>query len=243
MNPSLQELVLSFSDSGFEARLRKLRSRCSRRRGWPARTASRIEPSSASCVTSPSGAIRRSPSTRRNSTALSWSPRSFASGPTSSRRRTTLSTAVSWPRSARRLPTSGPTRRRSSSGDDRSSHRARASSTSPSGGPASACQVPRAPLPSTVIMTVVPAQVAGVKEIAVVSPPRYQAGAEHRHESSIRNPQSAIRNRNDSSGHSRGLSRVGRHRGLSHRRRAGRGGTGLRDPDHRQGGQDRRAGQ
>jgi histidinol dehydrogenase len=31
-----------------------------------------------------------------------------------------------------------------------------------------------APLPSTVIMTVVPAQVAGVKEIAVVSPPRYE---------------------------------------------------------------------
>ena len=31
-----------------------------------------------------------------------------------------------------------------------------------------------APLPSTVIMTVVPAQVAGVKEIAVVSPPRYK---------------------------------------------------------------------
>jgi len=31
-----------------------------------------------------------------------------------------------------------------------------------------------APLPSTVIMTVVPAQVAGVKEIAVMSPPRYQ---------------------------------------------------------------------
>jgi histidinol dehydrogenase len=32
-----------------------------------------------------------------------------------------------------------------------------------------------APLPSTVIMTVVPAQVAGVKEIAIVSPPRYRA--------------------------------------------------------------------
>jgi histidinol dehydrogenase len=31
-----------------------------------------------------------------------------------------------------------------------------------------------APLPSTVVMTVVPAQVAGVKEIAVVSPPRHQ---------------------------------------------------------------------
>ncbi|MBP7052575.1 MAG: histidinol dehydrogenase [Phycisphaerae bacterium] len=31
-----------------------------------------------------------------------------------------------------------------------------------------------APLPSTVIMTVVPAQVAGVKEIAVVSPPRWK---------------------------------------------------------------------
>jgi histidinol dehydrogenase len=31
-----------------------------------------------------------------------------------------------------------------------------------------------APLPSTVIMTVVPAQVAGVQQIAVVSPPRYQ---------------------------------------------------------------------
>ena len=31
-----------------------------------------------------------------------------------------------------------------------------------------------APLPSTVIMTAVPAQVAGVKEIAVVSPPRHQ---------------------------------------------------------------------
>jgi histidinol dehydrogenase len=33
-----------------------------------------------------------------------------------------------------------------------------------------------APLPSTVIMTVVPAQVAGVKEIAVISPPRCQGG-------------------------------------------------------------------
>lgn len=33
-----------------------------------------------------------------------------------------------------------------------------------------------APLPSTVVMTVVPAQVAGVKEIAVVSPPRYEGG-------------------------------------------------------------------
>jgi histidinol dehydrogenase len=33
-----------------------------------------------------------------------------------------------------------------------------------------------APLPSTVIMTVVPAQVAGVKEIVVVSPPRYKGG-------------------------------------------------------------------
>lgn len=31
-----------------------------------------------------------------------------------------------------------------------------------------------APLPSTVIMTVVPAQVAGVEEIAVISPPRYK---------------------------------------------------------------------
>jgi histidinol dehydrogenase len=31
-----------------------------------------------------------------------------------------------------------------------------------------------APLPSTVIMTVVPAQVAGVRDIAVISPPRYQ---------------------------------------------------------------------
>jgi len=31
-----------------------------------------------------------------------------------------------------------------------------------------------APLPSTVIMTVVPAMVAGVKEVAVVSPPRYE---------------------------------------------------------------------
>jgi histidinol dehydrogenase len=33
-----------------------------------------------------------------------------------------------------------------------------------------------APLPSTVIMTAVPAQVAGVKEIAVVSPPRHDGG-------------------------------------------------------------------
>ncbi len=33
-----------------------------------------------------------------------------------------------------------------------------------------------APLPSTVIMTAVPAQVAGVKEIVVISPPRYQGG-------------------------------------------------------------------
>ncbi|MCL5736556.1 MAG: histidinol dehydrogenase [Actinobacteria bacterium] len=35
-----------------------------------------------------------------------------------------------------------------------------------------------APLPSTVIMTVVPAQVAGVQEIAVVSPPRHRAAPE-----------------------------------------------------------------
>ena len=33
-----------------------------------------------------------------------------------------------------------------------------------------------APLPSTVIMTAVPAQVAGVKEIVVVSPPRFEGG-------------------------------------------------------------------
>jgi histidinol dehydrogenase len=33
-----------------------------------------------------------------------------------------------------------------------------------------------APLPSTVIMTVVPAQVAGVEEIAVISPPRFEGG-------------------------------------------------------------------
>jgi histidinol dehydrogenase len=33
-----------------------------------------------------------------------------------------------------------------------------------------------APLPSTVMMTAIPAQVAGVKEIVVISPPRYQGG-------------------------------------------------------------------
>ncbi len=52
-----------------------------------------------------------------------------------------------------------------------------------------------APLPSTVIMTVVPAQVAGVREIAVVSPPRYRAAPEdgaQASKSAIRNPQSAI---------------------------------------------------
>ena len=39
-----------------------------------------------------------------------------------------------------------------------------------------ACCIPgaSAPLPSTVIMTAVPAQVAGVKEIVVLSPPRYE---------------------------------------------------------------------
>lgn len=39
-----------------------------------------------------------------------------------------------------------------------------------------ACCIPgaSAPLPSTVIMTAVPAQVAGVKKIAVLSPPRYE---------------------------------------------------------------------
>ena len=37
-----------------------------------------------------------------------------------------------------------------------------------------ACRGAAAPLPSTVIMTAVPAQVAGVKEIVVVSPPRYE---------------------------------------------------------------------
>jgi histidinol dehydrogenase len=52
-----------------------------------------------------------------------------------------------------------------------------------------------APLPSTVIMTVVPAQVAGVKEIAIISPPRYPAGVQNEGrdvQSAIRNPQSAI---------------------------------------------------
>jgi histidinol dehydrogenase len=52
-----------------------------------------------------------------------------------------------------------------------------------------------APLPSTVIMTVVPAQVAGVKDIVVVSPPRYRVGVQNRGQdvqSTIRDPQSAI---------------------------------------------------
>ncbi len=52
-----------------------------------------------------------------------------------------------------------------------------------------------APLPSTVIMTVVPAQVAGVQEITVVSPPRYRAGAkdaDRNLQSEIRNPKSEI---------------------------------------------------
>ncbi len=52
-----------------------------------------------------------------------------------------------------------------------------------------------APLPSTVIMTVVPAQVAGVKEIAVVSPPRYRAETKSTGrtlQSAIRDPQSEI---------------------------------------------------
>ncbi len=52
-----------------------------------------------------------------------------------------------------------------------------------------------APLPSTVIMTVVPAQVAGVKEIAVVSPPRYHEGVQNRGRdvhSALRTPHSAI---------------------------------------------------
>ncbi|MHC4773472.1 MAG: histidinol dehydrogenase, partial [Planctomycetota bacterium] len=43
-----------------------------------------------------------------------------------------------------------------------------------------ACCIPgaSAPLPSTVIMTAVPAQIAGVKEIVILSPPRY-AGSIH----------------------------------------------------------------
>jgi histidinol dehydrogenase len=52
-----------------------------------------------------------------------------------------------------------------------------------------------APLPSTVIMTVVPAQVAGVQEIAVVSPPRYRTDTKdmgRNLRSAIRNPQSEI---------------------------------------------------
>lgn len=51
-----------------------------------------------------------------------------------------------------------------------------------------------APLPSTVLMTVVPAQVAGVQEIAVISPPRYRAADDGREasKSAIHNPQSAI---------------------------------------------------
>ena len=62
--------------------------------------------------------------------------------------------------------------------------------------------------PSTILMTVCPAQAAGVKEIAVVMPPTENRGEQPR-----------------SPGHLQGTRR---HRGLSRRRRPGGGGPGLR---------------
>ncbi len=77
-----------------------------------------------------------------------------------------------------------------------------------------------APLPSTVIMTVVPAQVAGVKEIAVVSPPRC--------EGSIHPVILAVC-------HELGVEEVYRIGGVQ------AVGAGVRDTEHSQGGYHRRA--
>ena len=62
--------------------------------------------------------------------------------------------------------------------------------------------------PSTVLMTVVPAQAAGVEEIAIVAPPT---------------PFGCVQ-----PGPARHMPRAGRHRGLSHRRGPGRRGAGVR---------------
>ena len=79
------------------------------------------------------------------------------------------------------------------------------------------CYVPggRYPLPSTLLMTVTPAQVAGVERIVVCSPSPAQETL--------------------AAAYLAGVKRV-----LPRRRRAGDGGTGLRHRDHRRGGQDRR---
>ena len=77
--------------------------------------------------------------------------------------------------------------------------------------------------PSTLLMTVCPAQAAGVKEIAVVMPPTPTRRLQPRHAGD--------------------LPRTRRDRGVSHRRRPGRRGPGLRRRRVAAGRHDRRAGQ
>ena len=85
------------------------------------------------------------------------------------------------------------------------------------------CPGGAAAYPSTLLMTVCPAQAAGVKEIAVVMPP--------------------TATRRVQPGHAGRLPRTGRHRGLSHRRRPGGRRAGLRRRGHPGRGHDRRPGQ
>ena len=80
----------------------------------------------------------------------------------------------------------------------------------------------KAAYPSSVLMNAIPAQVAGVERIVVVTPPK----------SLEENPLVAA-----------ALDLLGICRGLSHRRRSGHGGAGLWHGNHPTRRQDRRSGQ
>jgi len=180
MNPSLQELVLSFSDPGFEARLRKLRSemlQAARLAGPDSEqnrtvvgilrdVAERGDPAVAEYTQKFDGVALEPSQFRVGTDELSKAHDSLDRSLLASLRKAAANVRAYQEKIfiGRRSEFSRgtgikyvPIRR------------------------AGVC-VPgaAAPLPSTVIMTVVPAQVAGVQEIAVISPPRYRSSTEDR---------------------------------------------------------------
>jgi len=202
MDPALPDLVLSFSDPGFEAKLEKLRSEmleAARLAGPDSEqnrtvvsilrdVAERGDPAVAEYTKQFDGVELAPLQFRMGADELSRAHQSL-----DRRLLTSLRQAIANVRayqeeifigqgssSVGRLRGSS----RKTSDDSRNEPRNRNRSTVFSEGTgikyvplrrAGVC-VPgaAAPLPSTVIMTVVPAQVAGVREIAIVSPPRHQ---------------------------------------------------------------------
>jgi histidinol dehydrogenase len=173
MNPALQELVLSFSDPGFEARLRKLRSEMlqAARLAGPDSEQNRTvvsvlrdvvergDPAVAEYTRNFDGVELQPSQFRIGTDELSQAHRSL--DPTLL---TSLRKAVANVKAYQEKIFIGRRSEFSQGTGIKYVPIRRAGVCVPGAA---------APLPSTVIMTVVPAQVAGVKEIAVISPPRH----------------------------------------------------------------------